>query len=481
MTAAHRAAEAHLFPVDGELHSRPITDREARRGAIDRPVPLPLGPLHYGLALLAFLSFSTFRRREIWQLFDGSGFDEEIWLKLSIWVLLGLVAVVRWQSVLRNSYLLFRAPLVFFGAYLVIAFISTTYSLEPTLTLFRAGQYATALALGLSLADRIEQWPRLSYLFLGLNWGILIIGLGGVPESLSWRVLPSYQEAGFDAFQQPWRFGTPFGHFSQISIVAAMAGIAVAARLREHITLPLAVLLGWLTLTIVLTVSRTAAMGFLFGVLVVLAARGALLATVMGGSTVMAVLFAAPGAMDSLAAFVSRGQDAEQLESLTNRTEIYESALRNLQQHWALGYGFRADRVLVLTQQVDGSGVGHAHNALLEATLGLGVGGGIIAALVLLAILFCGFNLLARERAAGVPRRQRRSAEFLGMFSPVIAFSLLDSSFSYDLYPFSICFVAYLIDFTQHRATLGGGRAPLPFHPARPSGTASVNRRSSEL
>jgi len=373
-------------------------------------------------------------------------------MRLCRWLLLGLVALTQWRTIVHNSHLLFRPPLVFYVVYLMMAFVSVSYSVEPALSLFRAGQIATALALGLSVADRIGNWPRLAAVYLALNWAFLLIGLTGHPESLNWRALPSFQEAGFNALQQPWRFGTPMGHFSQISIVAAMVGIATAARIRDRITLRDAALLGWMMLTIILTVSRTAAMGFAIGLLIVLALRGMLALVVLGGTGLAATILMLPQVVIAMTGFVDRGQSAEGLESLTNRTSIWESAIRDIDTHWMLGYGFRAARAMVLGKQPDGSGVAHAHNAVLEATLGLGVIGGVLAALILLALLACAIGVLLRERGGRLPETARRGGEFVSMFAPIFFFSMLDSSFSFDYNPFLFCFVAYLIDFTYYRA-----------------------------
>ena len=414
---------------------------------------LPLHASHYVVALLIFVTFASFRRREIWELFQGSGFDAEIEFKLAIWLLLGLVALTQWRVIVRHSHLLFRPPLAFYVAYLLIAFLSTMYSVAPALTLFRAAQFAIALALGLSVADRIENWPRLANIFIALNWAFLLVGLTGYPESLNWRVLPSFQEAGFDAFQQPWRFGTPIGHFSQISIVAAMVGITVAARIHDRMTVANVAVLGWLLLTIALTVSRTAAIGFIGGLLFVLASRGILALIVLGGTGLAAtILLLLPQAVNAVSDFVERGQSTEDLESLTNRTSIYESAIRSIESHWVLGYGFRASRAMVLDEQPGGSGVGHAHNAVIEATLGLGVMGGIAAVFILLALLIYAIGVLVCERNICLVETKRRGAEFVGLFIPVFAFSMLDSSFSRDFDPFNFCFLAFLIDFTRHHA-----------------------------
>ena len=220
-------------------------------------------PMHLATALLIFLSLGTFRRREIWELFADGGVDWEVKGKILLWIGLGGIALCCWRRIWENSYLLLRAPLLFYFAFFALAALSTIYSGTPALTLFRAGQLGIVMALGIAVADRIERWPTLVMLFLGMNWALLLIGLTGYPESLNWRLLPGYQEASYIMFEdQMWRFGTPMGHFSQIGIAAAMALLALIARLRRAPTPGEGCVLFWLLLTVLLSVSRTAVGGW---------------------------------------------------------------------------------------------------------------------------------------------------------------------------------------------------------------------------
>jgi O-antigen ligase len=100
----------------------------------------------------------------------------------------------------------------------------------------------------------------------------------------------------------------------------------------------------------------------------------------------------------------------------------------------------------VLDQQLSGGGVAHAHNAVLEATLGLGVVGGSLAVLLLLSFLVCSLRLF---RWGDRSSARLRGVEFVALFPPVFANSMLDSSFAIEVSPFIILFVAILIDLTH--------------------------------
>jgi O-antigen ligase len=138
--------------------------------------------------------------------------------------------------------------------------------------------------------------------------------------------------------------------------------------------------------------------------------------------------------------------------TLSNRTAIYDSALQMLRDHALLGQGFRS-RALVFDQQLDGDGVvSHAHNAILDAAVGLGIPGAAIATLVLLGLLACSGGLLLGRRWAGQPEIRERGVEFSALCVPILAYSFLDSSFALGVSPFTLCFVAIMIDLTRCRS-----------------------------
>ena len=429
---------------------------------------------YLGPALMVFATFATFRHRGMEDLFE-SGTDMEIKLKLVIWALLGLIALQRLPTILRNSSLLSTLPLAPYVAFCALALGSTIYSVDPALSGVRAGQIAVTIALGLSMVDRAPEWTRLGALYLAINWAFLLIGLTGLIPALDWRNLPGFQEAGYDGINSPWRFGTPIGHFSIISLVAAMLAVAHIARIQREITLRDTAYLLWLLTTILLTVSRTGILGAVLGVAVVLVLRGgfALFALITTAGT--SALLLMPGEMDSIIQFLDRGQDAQALESLTGRTGIYDSALADISRSWVIGYGFRASRAEHLNEIRDSLGnaygiVAHAHNAVLESTVSLGVMGALCAITILLSMLLCALALMRRprhsppewsggRRAAAAPAaaqltERSRAIEFCAYWPPIFVFSMMDSSFALEINPFVFCFIAVMLDFTQHRSSV---------------------------
>jgi O-antigen ligase len=176
-----------------------------------------------------------------------------------------------------------------------------------------------------------------------------------------------------------------------------------------------------------------------------------LVVAALASTALMALLLTLPDVVDTVVAFLRRGQTEEDLMSLTNRTAIYDSVLQLLDGHWLLGYGYRAARAVVIDQQPSGAGVSHAHNAVLEAAVGLGVGGAMLAVLLLLSFLVCSLHLLRSGHGANESGARQRGIEFVALFPPVLANSMLDASFAIEVCPFILVFVVILIDLTQCR------------------------------
>lgn len=438
----------------------------------ERASPVRSGAYYLVPTLLVFATLATFRRRDLSDLLE-SGIDAEIKVKLGIWAILGLIALKRLPLALRNSSLLFTLPLAPYAAFCTLALFSATYSLQPGLSAVRAGQLAVVLALGLSMVDRAPEWTKLGTLYLAINWMFLLIGLTNAVPGLHLRELPSFQEPGYDGINAPWRLGTPIGHFSIISLVATMLAVAHAARLQQAPTLRDLGYLSWLVLTDLLTVSRTGLLGMLLGLLSVLLLRGYTAATILVAAAVGPFILMAPNVTEGVISFLERGQDSEDLASLTGRTDIYESALTSIGDDWLLGHGFRASRAARLAEVQNSAGqsygfAAHAHNAVLESAASLGVMGVICAVLILGSFLACALALLWRSRtapgAAGFGERKdnasrppvglsprSRAVEFCSLWPPIFVFSMMDSSFALEINPFVFCFISILFDFTSYR------------------------------
>jgi O-antigen ligase len=104
-----------------------------------------------------------------------------------------------------------------------------------------------------------------------------------------------------------------------------------------------------------------------------LAARFIALPALFYGALVLA-LFGGQG----LAKYLERGESAQQLETLTGRTNLWAAALGQIRSpgEWLHGFGYGSPRVILLKLFV---WAGHAHNSVIELLLGLGVIGAGVA------------------------------------------------------------------------------------------------------
>lgn len=416
---------------------------------------------YLGPALLLLATLATSRRREISDLLEG-GVDTEVKIKLGAWAILGLVALWRLPVILRNSQLLFVFPVAPYVAFCVLALAAAPFSLQPALSGIKSAQLLIVIALGLSMIDRINEWPKLAAIYLGINWVFLLIGLTGLVPGLHWRDLPGFQEAGYDGVTGAWRFGTPIGHFLIISYVAAMLAVALVARMGGRLTLGGTVMLLWVVATLLLTVSRTGLVGTVLGVGVLLLLRGALPVAVLVLGAFGSLALIVPGLSNAIEDFLTRGQSGEELASLTGRTGVYESALDLIGDKWLTGYGFRASRAVRLEEIQDHAGnvftvAAHAHNAVLESAASLGLAGAACAVALLLSFLFCAVALLGRaapqsDAADGVPDDRSRAVEYCAYWPPILVFSMVDSSFALEINPFILILIVILLDFARHRA-----------------------------
>jgi hypothetical protein len=83
----------------------------------------------------------------------------------------------------------------------------------------------------------------------------------------------------------------------------------------------------------------------------------------------------------------------------------------------------------------------------------------LLASLLLLSLLVCAVGLLRPRPSLGrESSARRRGVEFTAMFAPVVAFSMLDSSFSLEVSPFIAFFVAVLTDMARERARVSSHR-----------------------
>lgn len=393
-----------------------------------------------GLAVVTvwiITTFAMFRTRSINDLLGGDAVDGQVAFQVASWGLLGLLAVFCMLSGRLDLDLLRRGPVAWYLSFSCLALVSTLYSVNPVFTFFYAAQSITLILLVCSMGPRLNAIYGLIVLYVGINWVLLLLGMFDITFGFEWITTAedSYLRYGGSPGEM-WRFSTAFGHPSLLAIVAAIGAVGIAAsderlRLRQLLVI-------WLTVTVFLTLSRTAIAGMAAGFLVVAIGRGVVNMAIAAFFLSLAVVLCLPGLENELTAVFMRGQSSAEFSSLTGRSEIYSVALQRISESW-LGDGFRSLRGRPLLGEQWGQGVSHAHNLVLQALIDLGYAGAFTALMSLGTLSAYAISLAWPRLRGGATRRS--DFETLAILFPVLAFCTLDSGFAVNINAFVAVFV----------------------------------------
>lgn len=392
-------------------------------------------------------TFASFRNREIWELLEGSGLDAQVSFRTYSWFIFGLIATYAVYFGYIRIDLLLTGPLFWYSLFTAIAVASAAYSPAPEITAFYAFQLAIALLLACSVWAGGDTPYVFVVTYVGINWILVILGSSGLNFGQEWIAPPReiyFWFGGGDT--EAWRFTSAFGHPSIISVVAAMGAVGMLSRLGTRPVLGDTLVLMWLVITVLLTVSRTGIAGMLLGFIVVAWGRGKLLQTFILGLLVLLYFVIFPSTYLGLGDFFSRGQTEEEIQSFTGRVELYGLVFDRIKEfdtlQFMFGNGFRSLRAELLDGETWGMGISHAHNMLMEAFLSLGLIGAMVSALCLLSFFAlavgAAFHPLYRELG-----RDGSDLEAMAVFCPIAAFCALDSGIAMNLNPFVITFILF--------------------------------------
>jgi O-antigen ligase len=265
------------------------------------------------------------------------------------------------------------------------------------LSLFRLGQWVIAFALIVALYSRtpptraakvvVEIIGRSSWIWVALVWIILPI----MPA----QVFGGSEEDGPDAVGRLGGQLIPPAHVALLGSIAFFYALFFFTRGPRKWGACLLALL-----TIVLTGARTQQAGFflaLFLYAIVLSRKPAIRWGMIGGmalALLMGVTFAG-----SVMNFISRGQSAQTLSSLDDRTRVWEASLQAIRLRPILGYGYSVGaRNAIRDHWRFGHWIPpHAHNEFIQATLD----GGVVALVLVLCIYGHVFWTSIREVGKG--------------------------------------------------------------------------------
>jgi O-antigen ligase len=265
------------------------------------------------------------------------------------------------------------------------------------LSLFRIGQWVIAFVMIVALYSRtppirsaelvVELIGRSSWIWVAIVWIFLPI----MPA----QVYGGSEEDGPDAVGRLGGQLIPPGHFALVGSMAFFYALFFFTRGPRKWTACLLALL-----TIVLTGARTQQAGFLlaFFLYVIVLSRRPVIRWGMIGATALALLIGVSFG-SSVMNFISRGQSAQTLSSLDDRTRVWEASLEAIRLRPMLGYGYSIGaRNAIRDHWRFGHWIPpHAHNEFIQVTLD----GGAVALVLVLCIYGHALGTSIREAGKG--------------------------------------------------------------------------------
>lgn len=348
----------------------------------------------HALWFLAFMSALVFRVRDTQDISD-SAIDFWALYRIGLMGIVGLVLLTR-LTLGRPGFSIALFPGLL-GRLLVFALmcvLSTAWSAYRAWTLYKSVEYLVVVVLLAAIVaacgslDCYKQLIDFTWTIDGLL--LLSIWLGAV-------VWPSiaFQPAGGVIGVQlqgvlPIIADNGVGHVSAILAVVALSRFLRIPHRRSSRLFYLTIF-GIALVTMALAQTRSAILGFLIGTLLLLYFSkriGALTCVFLA----ILLLFLATGAGSFFEEYMRRGQDADEVASLSGRTDWWEFGWTEFQKRPLTGMGAFTARFTVLAKFGDQE-VSTVHNTYLEAALGVG----IIGLLALLATFVGVWRSLIRE------------------------------------------------------------------------------------
>jgi hypothetical protein len=376
-----------------------------------------------------------YRVRDITEIWTESAIDNQVKFQLISWLFLGLIAIYLAARGRADFRLVSRGPILWFTLYAALGFVSTAYSAAPGMSFFAASQFLIACVLVVCLREKLVDLHVFVLTYVGVNWLLVMLRRFGLDFGIYWIQQSTFysEEVGGAA-----RFSSSLGHPMSIGFVAALGAIWLCIRLPFKKRYVNVMIIGWLVLTVILTVSRTAMIGLAGGLILVALSRRAFAAALISLGTVLPlVLLVSQGTATRSVAFVSRGQSGDELRSMTGRSLIFDAAIKRGSESMFLGEGFRAARKEGF---IEGAATLHAHNAFLEAFVGLGVGGLILAIGMLVSLAMYCMRLIPRGRLT-MPWGSFSGLEGLALFFPIFVYSFLTSGVTGIFRPLVVFFL----------------------------------------
>ena len=334
----------------------------------------------HGLWFLAFASALVFRLRVANDI-QQNPVDAWAMYRISLEAIVAAILLIR-LALRRTPWFgsMFRGFIGVLTVFGLIELASTAWSVYPPWTMYKSCEYLLDVAILAAVLATIQSVEAYKHFF---NWTWTLYGLLLFSVWLGVVIWPqqALYSRGFKIGLLGARLNgvLPALSANDVGTFAAILGVIALSRL-----LPIAggkgdrvwwlLLLGASSVTMVFSQTRSAIAGFLFGAFLIL-----LFSKRMGVSALLSFVVAPLLVLSSVGgmvwAFLERGQDVQQLETLSSRADWWSFAWQKFLDRPLMGFGaYAAGRFAVLAQHGLG-GTSTMHSDYLEMIVGTGIWG----------------------------------------------------------------------------------------------------------
>jgi O-antigen ligase len=373
------------------------------------------------LILFAMISGLVFRIREVQQI-ESNPLDASAMIRIFF---AAIVAVALIARLFRGQSLWLRAQFQgLFGClmmFTLLSLISTFWSVKPTWSLYKSLEFAIDLALYAAIvlyALAVENYEPV------VNWVYTLMGLIIVSAWIGAVISPAdgftYGETGLFVLPQltgifPVAAANGLGTMAAVITLVAITRLLIPAEDSSrswYLTLA-----AFGVFTMIMTDARSAIIGFLLGVILLLFFTRHLVAGMLLGFTGAAVA-AFSGTGNVIWTYILRGQHEQEFEGLSGRVEWWQFAWQKFLERPFTGWGgFAGGRFFILPQitQPGQATVPDLHSNIIEPLVDTGVFGLLF---ILLALFGAWWYLYRGYRSAKLnPREARLAVECMAVLA----------------------------------------------------------------
>jgi O-antigen ligase len=339
------------------------------------------------LWFFVFLSGLVFRERDV-QATEAEPLDTWALFRISLMALVAIVLLVR-LSLRRTPWLqqLVRGTVAALSAYCVVCLISSLWSVYPEWTVYKSLEFfvdVAVLAAIVTTATSAEIYKKLfdwTWTLTGLLLGSVWLGLVLWPQDA--------MVVNLTGSTRPMLSGViPDVNPNSVGELGAILGVVAFCRLLLRKNSRNSQTSSWMgygllflmsIATMILAQGRSAILGFVVGIFLVLLCSGRiLLGFSLASVGVLALSFAS--IWQTFAGYMSRGETESKLYSLSDRVEWWSLAWPRIVDRPFAGYGaFAGGRFLVMAENKIDAGI---HSDWVEILVGTGLIGFLLAVVV---------------------------------------------------------------------------------------------------